>query len=277
MEDVILIKDLPPQLTSSIFETIAFYTIAFLRIDEADVSGVPSLLGSGVLVSLGSTRASLTADHVARALPTSGRITLFLGRTTQPHSVEIAALIPVTVGRGRVESEGPDLAMVLLAPHIAGAIAAKKNFYNLDVRRDRLLTDPPELRDGAWFAQGFLEERTTVLPDPLEEGLTKYFYNFTGVGGPESIDVVGAFDYFEYPVSFEARPNSPVSWGGMSGGGLWQVPLKREDGKLVHLPPFLSGVMFYQHATTPSTCGIKAHARQSIYGEAYRVVQNREP
>jgi len=277
MEDMILIKDLPPDLTSAVFENIAFYTIAFLRIDEGSGGGVPSLLGSGVLVSIGSARAILTADHVVRALPTSGRITLFLGRTTQPHSVDVAALVPITVGRGKNESEGPDLAVVILAPHIGGAIAAKKTFYNLDLRRDRMINDPPELRDGVWFAQGFLEERTTVLPDPVEAGLTKYFYNFTGIGGPDSIEHAGVYDYVDYPVSFEARPHSPVSWGGMSGGGLWQVPLKREGDKLVHLPPLLSGVMFYQHPTTPTTCGIKAHARRSIYVEAYRVIQNREP
>jgi hypothetical protein len=70
-----------------------------------------------------------------------------------------------------------------LSPPIAGSIQAIKSFVYLERRRDQLLTDPPESDSGAWFAQGFLEERTTVSFDRTEPDLTKYFYNFTGIGG----------------------------------------------------------------------------------------------
>jgi hypothetical protein len=270
--ELIFVKDLPPGLTSEVFETIGFFTIAFLRINETD--GLPSLLGSGVLVSFGNTRAILTADHVVKALPILGRVTLFLDRTSQPHSVDVTGLVPVTIGKGSDKRIGPDLAVIILAPHIAGALAAKKSFYNLEMRRDQLLNNPPDIRDGAWFAQGFLEERTSIRPDPFESGFTKYFYNFTGVGSPEKVEQIDAFDYFDFPVSYDARPTAPVSWGGMSGGGLWQVQLKRVEGQLTSLPPLLSGVLFYQHETTTTECGVRAHGRRSIYDEAYRIIRN---
>jgi hypothetical protein len=277
MDEMVLVKDLPPTLVEDVFRALGFFTIAFLRVDETADDGLPDLLGSGVLVSVGTTRAILTAHHVAQRLPTSGRITLFLGRTTQPHSVDAAGIVTVKVARGTCESVGPDLAVVLLAPQIAGAIAAKKSFYNLESRRDKLLNDPPNLRDGAWFAQGFLAERTTVAPDPVEPGFTKYFYNFTGVGGPDTCEQIADHDYFDFPVSHEARSEAPVSWGGMSGGGLWQVPIKKQPDGLTHLPPLLSGIMFYQQPTTETTCGVRGHGRRSIYEEAYRVIRNREP
>ena len=55
----------------------------------------------------------------------------------------------------------------------------------------------------------------------------------------------------------------------MSGGGMWQVPFKREGSALTYLSPFLSGVMFYQQPTTPTECGVRGHGRRSIYEVAY--------
>ena len=214
----------------------------------------------------------MTAHHVVQVLPTTGRIGLFLGRTGQPHTIDTQGISILKIARGTHDAVGPDLAAILLAPQIAGAIEAKKIFYNLEKRRDRLLNDPPELRDGAWFAQGFLEERTTVGLDPVESGFTKYFYNFTGIGGPEISEQLGEHDYFDFPVSHEARSTAPVNWGGMSGGGMWQVPFKREGSALTYLSPFLSGVMFYQQPTTPTECGVRGHGRRSIYEVAYRAI-----
>lgn len=275
MAETILVKDLPRTLIDSVIQDIAGYTISFLRVSDVTGRIDADLLGSGVLVSAGTTRAILTADHVVEVLPTSGRVGLFLGRTTQPHTVDAAGIAPVRIGRGRLQSSGPDLAVVVLALQIAGAIAAKKVFFNLDTRKDRLLNNPPELRDGAWFAQGFLQERTVVGPDALEEGLTKYFYNFTGLGGPDTVLSEDGFDYFDYPVSPVDRVEAPASWGGMSGGGVWQVPLKTAEGAVTHGSATLSGVMFYQYPTTETQCGIKAHGPRSIYDNAVSAL--REP
>ena len=175
MDEVVLIMDLPPTLTDAVIQDLMSYTIAFLRVDHNATNPPADLLGSGVLLSIGSRRAILTAHHVVQVLPTTGRIGLFLGRTGQPHTIDPQGISILKIARGTHDAVGPDLAAILLAPQIAGAIEAKKIFYNLEKRRDRLLNYPPELRDGAWFAQGFLEERTTVGLDPVESGFTKYF------------------------------------------------------------------------------------------------------
>jgi hypothetical protein len=106
---------------------------------------------------------------------------------------------------------------------------------------------------------------------------SKYFYNFTGLGCPETSQRIGDHDYFDFPVSYEARPVAPVSWGGMSGGGLWQVPLKQEGNSLRHLSPLLSGILFYQQPTSETECGVRAHGRRSVYEVAYRHIEDREP
>lgn len=267
-----MVKDLPDDLVESVLQDLANYTTGFLRVVEGPAALDAVLLGSGVLVSAGSKKAIVTADHVLDVLPKDGRVGLILGRTTQPHTIEVNAMVPVRIGRGAVESDGPDLAVLILAPHIAGSISAKKTFFNLDTKRERLLNAPPDLRDGAWFSHGFLQEGTKIAPDHLEDGLTKYFYNFTGVGGPDSVNTLDGFDYFDFPVSHEGRSRAPVNWGGMSGGGIWQVQLKRANGQLVHMSPVLSGIAFYQHPTSETVCGIKAHGRKSIYERVVRAI-----
>lgn len=272
MDDMILLKDLPDELVQSALQDIANYTIGFLRVVEGPGVRDAHLLGSGVLVSTGTKKAIATADHVVGVLPTDGRVGLILGRTTQPHTIDVSAMASVRIGRGHIASAGPDLATLILAPNIAASLSAKKSFFNLDTRRERMLNDPPDLRDGAWFSNGFLQEGTKVMPDPVEDGLTKYFYNFTGVGGPDSVDVADGFDYFDFPVNHHGRAVAPVDWGGMSGGGIWQVQLKRNGDRLTHLAPVLAGIAFYQHPTSETVCGIRAHGRRSIYDNLVRAI-----
>jgi hypothetical protein len=277
MDQIILIKDFPPALLSAIAGQLAPYTIAFLRSDDRAAGHRVHLLGSGVLISVGKTRAILTAQHVLQVLPRTGRLAVFLERTREPHTIDTHGIAFVDIARGTQDSVGPDLGAVVLASRIGSAIAAKKPFYNLDAHRDRLLGSPPDLQDGVWCAQGFLAERTVVTTDPSEGGFTKWFYNFSGFGGPENSTQVDEHDYFEFPVSHESRADAPVDWGGMSGGGLWQIPLKRQDEEIVPLSPLLSGVLFYQQPTTDTQCGVKGHGRRSVYEVAYNAIRAREP
>lgn len=277
MSDIILIKDLPRALVDDVIKDLAQYTIGFLDVKKVANSQQVDLLGSGVLISVGKTRAILTAHHVVRVLPRTGRLGLLLERTPQPHTIDTQGAAFLEIARGTQDALGPDLGAVVLAQQIASAIASIKTFYNLDARRDQLLHSPPDLRDGVWIAQGFLEEGTVITPDPDGRRITKGFYNFSGVGGPEAIDQIGEHDYFEFPVSHEARQTSPRSWGGMSGGGLWQIPLKRQGSGLVHLTPLLSGILFYQQPTTDTECGVRGHGRRSVYELAYKYIQGCEP
>ena len=60
----------------------------------------------------------------------------------------------------------------------------------------------------------------------------------------------------------------------MSGGGLWQIPLKRQGSAVVSLTPLLSGILFYQNPTTDPECGVRGHGRRSVYEHAYNSIQN---
>jgi hypothetical protein len=271
-EEIIAAGDLPAQLIEAIGTNIRPFTITFVQFDESRPEVTPSPLGSGVLVSAGRSKAILTANHVLKKLPRDRRLCVFLGKTNTPHTLDIRGLDFREIAQGKTEADGPDLAAIVMAHSITGAIESKKAFYNLDLRRDDVLHRPFDLNQGVWIAQGYLEERNVVTLDADGRGRTMGFYEFSGVGGPQSIHERDGFDYSDFPVSADSRASSPKSWGGMSGGGLWQVPLVRKDGDLEHRSPILSGVLFYQYETSDTQCGVKAHFRRSVYEVAYAAI-----
>ena len=273
------ITNLPDSLLEAVALDLAQYSIGFLRIEDTPRGQDAILLGSGTLVTVGSTHAILTAHHVLHVLPKHGRLGLILSPTLHQHTVDTQALVYREIARGTVDSEGPDLGAVILAPPIAAAIAAKKTFYNLDSRREQLLHRPPDRHDGVWFVHGFVGERTVEEPGRDGFSLIKGFYSFSGAGGPEEPPIsIGNHDYFAFPVSYGARSVAPTSFGGMSGGGLWQVTLIRDpQGDIRPKKSLLSGVVFYQEATTDTQCGVKCHGRSSVYKVAYEAIGKSEP
>lgn len=60
-----------------------------------------------------------------------------------------------------------------------------------------------------WCVQGFLAENTSVVNDADDPKKTKYFYNFTGFGGPDTCERRNGFDYLDFPIEDEARAESP--------------------------------------------------------------------
>ncbi len=272
------IRHLPNSLLEAVALDLAQYSIGFLRIEDTPRGQDAILLGSGTLVTVGSTHAILTAHHVLQVLPKHGRVGLILSPTLHQHTVDTQALVYREIARGTIDSEGPDLGAVILAPSIAAAIAAKKTFYNLDSRREQLLHTPPDLHDGVWFVHGFVGERTVEEPGRDGYSLIKGFYSFSGAGGPDELPVpIGNHDYFAFPVSYDARSVAPNSFGGMSGGGLWQVTLIRDpQGVICPKKSLLSGVVFYQEATD-TECVVKCHGRSSVYNVAYEAIGKSEP
>jgi hypothetical protein len=134
--------DLPEGVINAAARDLAQYSIGFLRVESTPRGQDAVLLGSGTLVSVGSKRAVLTAHHVLSVLPRTGRVGLVISTSVQQHTVDTQGLTYLQIARGTKDVDGPDLGAVVLAPSIAGAIAAKKTFYNLDLRRHQMLQSP---------------------------------------------------------------------------------------------------------------------------------------
>jgi hypothetical protein len=80
-------------------------------------------------------------------------------------------------------------------------------------------------------------------------------------------------------VKHDSSPDIPQSFGGVSGGGLWQIPLiKSLEGNIEPKEYILSGVVFYETGREGLYQSVRCHGRTSIYGMAYSfITENRKP
>lgn len=79
-------------------------------------------------------------------------------------------------------------------------------------------------------------------------------------------------------LSIKNLRNSPDSYEGTSGGGLWQVTLKRDESQnIVADDVILRGVVFYQHPLVEGKTGLRCHGYKSIYDIAYSALSRPAP
>lgn len=275
----IRITEIPQELFEEIKGKLSHYEVGFVRIRENESFEDANLIGSGTLVESDGVYGILTANHVIEALPETGVIGLILSSVLFPaehrYILRVVHLKMVPVGRRPTscESEGPDLGVVVLPSTYLGTIKARKSFYNLSLMRDEILTTPLANNIGIWFLCGSPSELTTEEDPSVGFGRVKGFCGFYGAGGAPRGYISGKYDYLEIDIDYKID-ELPQSFGGVSGGGLWQVPIQRSaEGKLHATEPILSGVAFYQSSMANHTRSIKCHGRKSIYKVMYDLME----
>lgn len=273
------VADLPESLLNGIYARLEQHTVGFLRIEGHN----STFLGSGVLVSVGDIHAILTAHHVIEHVegPLKERqLSLLFANRSQHRVIELWETELLRIARGTQDSVGPDLGAALLLRHsFVGSINAYgKAFHNLAKRREQLRDKPLAMTAGIWAAQGFVEKGIETIADP-NENLVEHvrFPCATVWGAPEDEEEIDEFDYLDYRADPSRLPIPTDSWGGMSGGGLWRIPLNRQllgdKDEWSFCPPLLSGIMFYQRAEGGKIQWIRCHGRRSVYEHAFKGIQ----
>jgi hypothetical protein len=236
------------------------------------------LAGSGVLVTAKGRHAILTADHVMENLPKSGPIGLILLRkgTPQDHqyTVEMEHMERITLGRGTDDQSGPDLALIVLPAVEARRLQVYKSFYNLSMRREKMLALPPPTELKPWVMGGLLGEMTSELEPRV--GKIRQF-NFKGLCGPVILRTCrreGRFDYLSAEVNYGKQYNLPKTFGGYSGSGAWHMVVREKDGKLASDQLVLGGIAFYENRVTEDKLTIECHGIHSIYDVAENALGN---
>jgi len=219
--------DIPKTLLDNCHGRIRNYTVGFVRVEQSKSGQDAILLGSGILVKTGNVCAILTADHVRRCLPTSGRLGLILSDKVEQTTIDISQIQYVSIARGDDESLGPDIGAVLLLDTTVSSLEARKTFYNLDLSKERMLKAPPDIRAGLWIVQGFVNEMTTDDLDPFSNERSKGFCMYGAFGGVEDYISNGDHDYYTFPIPRLPSKDIPHDFGGCSGGGLWLATFKR--------------------------------------------------
>ncbi len=259
---------------------VSYYTVGLVKLEESTMPQDARLSGSGTLVEIDRTYAILTADHVIENLPHAGELGLIL--PTIPPAQLYRLTIPmkfiekICVARGANESDGPDLAILILPQSHLGIIKAVKSFYNLPKRRNRLLENLPPINDGFWVLSGMSDEVTIDAPPEGGFGRVKVFHGFYGAGVVEAEYLVNGYDFLEFKAKYNETYEGPGSFQGFSGGGLWHLLIsKSENGKLRVTDEILSGVAFYQSPIEEHMRTIKCNGRLSIYKNVIDLIKQR--
>jgi hypothetical protein len=258
-----------PVVFAAVNDRISDYVIGFVKIllntDPEDAT----IAGSGTLVTASGRHAILTADHVLDALPSKGNVGLVLPTRFGPQlhraTLDMGVVLKLTVGRASYDRNGPDLGLILLSPSDISKLSSSKTFYNLDKRREQMLSAPRAIDMGGWFLSGMVDEQTSDLSPEGGFARVKAFRGFTGAGVVAAERQRAKFDYLEFEAKYNAAYQGPNSFGGVSGGGLWQVVFEERDGCVNIVDALLAGVAFFQSEIVGDIRTIFCHGRRSIY------------
>jgi hypothetical protein len=258
------ITDIPMEFYSSATRQIINFGIGIVKVAENVNSEDAILIGSGTLIDFNGSHSILTAQHVIDALPTKGNIGFVISEKLHKYVLDAQSLSTIKIDRGNNPESGPDLGVINLPHPTIGSIKALKSFYNVGNKRERMLENPPENDLGVWCIWTKSEKPQKGFDQ------VKAYLEFCGFGGISNEYDLGEYDYFDFEVHYNDRTDSPISFGGVSGGGLWQVIIgQKPGGELVVKEVILSGIAFFQTELIENKRTIKCHGRKSIYGNVF--------
>jgi hypothetical protein len=256
---------------------IDWYSTALLRLrtDEQDPQDEYQI-GSGTFVSVEGKCGILTAHHVAKELNGHCSLGLILKHDVHRYAINHDHFTIDHIAVPQEQSHEPDLAFIGLYPPDTGTIKANKLFYEMSTMRKHVLNDMISIERGTWFVWGVPGERTSS--EPSEKG----FENIVALNSlcaatrATGENQAGEHDYIDIEVEYGKSFDVPASFGGFSGGGVWQVFLqKSETGNIVPKEYILAGVAFYQTEIKNQIRYLHCHGRRSIYDYAYRKITKR--
>lgn len=271
------IKDMFEKLSNkdALKESIANCSVALVGIRVEGNRHKASFAASGTFVEIASKKGILTARHVIkRILAESQQFGLSIQQRRHHFAIRREEVCVIEVPKPDKHANGPDLAFVLLLPQDKlETIQTHKYFLNLDKRREQVLSEPLPTSSGFWILSGHPAAYSTSEGLPTQHIDVKDFPNKLGIGGIEREYTEKGFDYIEAGVDHGSGGGVPEDLGGLSGGGLWQVPVSQlKDGQSKADEPTLLGVPFRQTGVNQRKSKVICHGRHSIYGVLYDLV-----
>jgi hypothetical protein len=264
-------SNIPRKLQEKIGQQIEPYSIIPLL--DAEVSG------SGTLVKIDGVSGILTAGHVVRSWEKSQpkyqrpkRLGIVPGRQAATLVEEpLEHFHAFVIEAGESEEFGPDLAFVRI-PSGSGflnTLASKKSFFELSgpaVRNRTIYVT----RSTPVAAIGIVAQKTE------RTGGKTVLNQYVILGTEPQTTERNGFDYIDLHSRRSLEPNTPNSFGGVSGGGLWRFSIARLSESEIKPYDFqLAGLAFYQYPeTADGVATVRFHGPRSIYERLLPQVRN---
>ena len=233
------LSDVPEYFIRDIAGVIHSYSTPLIKVTPKNGRNENAILiGSGTFVTIQGVHGILTAYHVAHQLEIGCLLGLILIPKEHRNTTEFQHLEIVDIAKGANDADGPDLSFIVLPSTKVSEIKPYKHFIDFVVDREILLYKPPEIHDGIWFLCGALGEKTK------EEKSTRGLSQVLSVEGTCSALGVDrfytqdGFDYVEADIEYGKGLDIRSTFGGMSGGGLWQVTFKKNSNETLEAVRF---------------------------------------
>lgn len=247
-------------LRDRIVRDIGNFTVGLFGVFESTEGDRLQLGGTGTLVAVADTHYILTAAHVWEKVLKSARMVGITLKENTDHRYLMKAeeLVPFGPPKPDTWDEwGPDLTFLRVPPERVGSITVYRTFYNLmkpgqtEPEVDHLLT---------WVLMGSPHALGKFTQTHADLQISGFFMQ---VNSPRQARR-GDFDYLDFDVDV-SLPGVPEDFGGVSGGGLWNVLIWRSasTGEIDWLE-ILEGVAFRQSALANGHRTIRCHGQQSI-------------
>jgi hypothetical protein len=264
------IEDIPQSVLDEAGTALQDFLVPIFAFSQQQPMPKVTLIGSGTLVEVEDTFHVLTAAHVWHATKGSEQIGFVL--TTYPSMFALPReLISAKELWDQQHPEwGPDLALLEIPRAHVARVSAHKSFLNLPQQKATVGQYPPDTTKGLWAVTGMVEEFSNIQhhsqANAIEADVQARAY-FSGIQGTHQRD---GYDYFD-PSAKLTLAAVPSSFGGVSGGGLWQVGLSSTaagkiqwDGKR-----HFRGVAFWQSPVLNERRVVRCHGPRSIYDTAW--------
>lgn len=268
-EERLHVSDFPKDVHDEVAEKLKHYSVAITRIEVNGRREGSCFIGSGTLATVNGLPCILTADHVLAKLRPEDKIGLFsdFDGGLRRHAFDQQHAQAVRLASGSVDADGPDLGVIILPDAGIGMLRAEKSFFNVDSRIARFSSNYPEIKNGMWFNFGVLGEGAADLGSQGAFEQVTGHWGMCGVSANPNVSHRAGFEYLDSRVPYDGMAKDiPSTFGGMSGGGFWQVLLKRDtSGKIIPVEYILSGITFYESDIENGQRLLRSHGRDAIY------------
>jgi hypothetical protein len=252
------ITDEKSDLFEKLVESVRHYTIAFVGIPNTSAES-PWPCGTATLVTVDGEHYFLTAQHVWQKLRKFRHVGITLvPNIDQCFTIPTQVLLATGPRKPSAQENGPDIVFLKIPAAKLGEIKARKSFYPLEPVAKKLQLDVMAIEVRILLgAPG----ETATLTTPTNLDMT--IQGIMGDGHPKTFRK-GPYDYLDSKEFFGAH-GFPKSYGGFSGGGLWQVYvyLDPKTGERTERSR-LAGMAFYEFPAKRRYRVIRCHGARSI-------------
>ena len=187
-----------------------------------------------------------------------------------PHALQIETkYLWIHKTNRQSDTYGPDLAFIKLPPgKFLNEIQGRLSFLNVTLDSENQLIRAMDQNSFMAFV-GFPAVEQAKGEPQLGFAQVDVLNGFAFFTGQENQERRDGFDYLEVGVSRTPVNVAPKSFGGVSGGGLWRLPIRRRKDD----PPgteyidgyHFAGVIFFQSPIINEHQFLRAHGPESLY------------